>query len=276
MVGGASYRNDAVLVGREEETARLLAAMGQGIEASAATIVVHGEAGIGKTTLVARSIDALQASDPQTIVLRGVCLPLVSLSVPFIGIRSALRGSPRTTSDRLPPLPDLDTSPTRVAVLLDRWIDEVARTHRVVITIDDLQWADQDTLDALLYLAAGPAERPLTILGTIRDEDDTATRAIDQWVADLRRMPRVELIRLGLLDRAGTDAQVSALLNWLPDQSLVEEIFDKTRGHPYLTELTVSGVPPWATHLPPHLPDSVTSAVLGAVRALPPDTQAVL
>ena len=139
----------------------------------------------------------------------------------------------------MPPLPDLDAPPPRVPVVLDRWVEEITRTRRLVLTIDDLQWADQDTLDALLYLAAGPAERPLTLVGPIRDEDDTENRAIDHWVADARRMPRVELLRLGLLDRAGTDAQVTALLGWLPDQSLVEEVFRKTRGHPYLTELTV-------------------------------------
>ena len=277
MVVGASYRDDAVLVGRDRETAQLLAAIGARSDAAAATVIVHGEAGIGKTSLVAASVAALGTSPSDAVVCRGACLPLIALTVPFIGIRSALHRSPRAVSGSgaLPPGPDMDAAPARVPVLLDRWVDEVTRSRRLVIVIDDLQWADHDTLDALLYLVAGPAERPLTLIGTVRDET-AQERVIDQWLADLRRMPRVEIVGLGPLDRAGTDALVSALLGRPPDESLVDEVFAKTRGHPYLTELTLSGVPPDAAHLPPDLPDSVTSAVLGAVRMLSPPAQAVL
>lgn len=278
MVVGASYRNDAVFIGRELETAQLLAAMGHTAEGAAATVIVHGEAGIGKTALVTAAVTAHQSSRPDAVVCRGTCLPLVSLTVPLIGFRSALHPLSRAAIGNvsLPNPPDLDTAPSDVPVLLDRWVNDVTRTRRLVITIDDLQWADQDTLDVLLYLVAGPAERPLTLIGTVRDTDAGRAGSIDQWIADTRRMPRVELIRLGALDRAGTHEHVSALLGSPPDPSLVEEVFDKTRGHPYLTELTVSGVGASDAHLPPDLPDSVTAAVLGTVRKLSSHAQAVL
>ena len=173
MVVGGSYRDDAVVVGRERETAHLLAAVGVGPDATAATVIVHGEAGIGKTALVADCVEALRVSNPDAVICHGACLPLVSLTVPFIGIRSALHRSPRAVigSDLGPPAPDLDASPARVPVLLDRWVDDITRSRRLVIVIDDLQWADRDTLDALLYLVAGPAERALTLIGTVLDSD---------------------------------------------------------------------------------------------------------
>ena len=278
MVAGARYRRNPVLVGRDEELALVRAAVGgQGGRASS-TVIVEGGPGVGKTALVSAGIADVSTHDDAVVVLQGVCLPLASITVPFIGIRSALRGLARTGIDDtvLPPPPDLEDAPTRVPVLLDEWIDRITVRRRLVLTIDDLQWADNDTLDALMYLAAGPDGRPLTLIGTVRSRDRSQARPVDRWIDELGRLPRVELLRLDNLTRGSSAEQMSVLLGWPPDQSLVEDIYDKTRGHPYLTELIVAGLPRGATHLPPDLARTLTSAVLGAVHQLSPDAQVVM
>ncbi|MET1083935.1 MAG: LuxR C-terminal-related transcriptional regulator, partial [Burkholderiales bacterium] len=216
------------------------------------------------------------AGGDAVLVLRGVCLPLVAFTVPFIGFRSALRLPAGVVSATLPSPPDLDDMPARVPVLIDRWLDQITQERHVVLTIDDVQWADQDTLDTLLYLAAGPAARHLAILATVRSPQSEVSGPVDRWIAELRRMPRVEFLGLEPLDRAATAEQVSTLLGWPPDESLVDDVFDKTRGHPYLTELSVAGLSPGSTRLPPDLPESVRSAVLGTFRSLAPDTRTAL
>ncbi|WIM20229.1 MULTISPECIES: LuxR family transcriptional regulator [unclassified Microbacterium] len=278
MVAGARYRSDSVLVGRDRELALLRAALEERESAVSSTVIVEGEPGIGKTTLVSAAVVDLCSTAEDALVLRGACLPLASITVPFIGIRSAVRGLAQTPidDDFLPCPPDLDGAPTRVPVLFDEWIDRITARRRVVITIDDLQWADDDTLDALMYLAAGPDRRPLTLVGTVRSPDGAHERPIDRWLAELYRMPRVEVLHLANLTREDTAEQISALLAWPADQSLVEDVYDKTRGHPYLTELTVANVPPGATHLPRDLPSTLRSAVLDAVRQLPSEAQVVM
>ena len=250
--------------------------MGGVDQVRAVTVLVTGAAGLGKTALVDEAVKEFTAGDRAVLLLRGVCLPLVSFTVPFIGLRSALRLPEGTTPATVPPPPNLDEMPSRLPVMIDRWLDQITQDRHVVLTIDDVQWADQDTLDTLLYLAAGPAARPLAILATIRSPHPEATGSVDRWIAELRRMPRVELLELEPLDRAATAEQVSTLLGWPPDESLVDDVFDKTRGHPYLTELTVAGLARGSTHLPPDLPESVRSAVLGTFRSLEPDTRTAL
>ena len=278
MVAGARYRSGSVLVGRDRELRVFRAALGGAGDRASSNLIVEGEPGIGKTALVSAAIAGVSTLHGDALVLQGVCLPLASITVPFIGIRSALRGlvHPATDDAALPPPPDLDAAPTRVPVLVDEWIDRVTVRRRLVLTIDDLQWADDDTLDALMYLAAGPDGRPLTLIGTVRSLDRSHARPIDRWMAELGRLPRVEVLRLENLTREATAEQISVLLGWPPDQSLVEDIYDKTRGHPYLTELTVAGLPRGVTHLPRDLPSALTSAVLGAVHRLSPDAQAVM
>ena len=276
MVAGARYRNDPVLVGRDADLETLLSLMRGADQIRAVTAVITGAAGLGKTALVAEAVKRFAAGDGAVLLLRGVCLPLVSFTVPFIGLRSALRLPEGTASETVPSPPDLDESPARVPVLVDRWLDKLTQDRHVILTIDDVQWADQDTLDTLLYLAAGPAARHLAILATVRSSQWEAAGPVDRWIAELRRMPRVELLELEPLDRAGTAEQVSTLLGWPPDESLVDDVFDKTGGHPYLTELTVAGLSRGSTQLPPDLPESVRSAVLGTFRSLAPDTRAAL
>jgi DNA-binding CsgD family transcriptional regulator len=278
MVAGASYRSDAVLVGRDPELRRLRAALGVSGDRASYTVIIEGEPGVGKTALVSSAIADASTRDDSALVLQGVCLPLASITMPFIGIRSALRGLALLPGDEatLLPSPDLDDSPTRVPVLIDEWIDRITGWRRLVLTIDDLQWADGPTLDALMYLAAGPNGRPLTLIGTIRSLDGPHPRPVDRWMAQLGRVPRVVVLRLENLTREATAEQVSVLLGWPPDQSLVQDIYEKTRGHPYLTELTVAGLARGVTHLPADLPSTLTSAVLGAVRTLSPDAQAAM
>lgn len=276
MVAGARYRNDPVLVGRDADLRTLLRWMEGVGQVRAVTAVVTGTAGLGKTALVNEAVNRFAADDDAVLLLRGVCLPLVSFTVPFIGLRSALRLPEGATAATVPSPPNLDETPARVPVLVDRWLDQIAQDRHVVLAIDDVQWADQDTLDTLLYLAAGPAARHLAILATVRSSQGEDSGPVDRWIAELRRMPRVELLELEPLDRAGTAEQVSTLLGWPPDESLVDDIFDRTRGHPYLTELTVAGLSRGSTHLPPDLPESVRSAVLGTFRSLAPETRAVL
>lgn len=77
-----------VFAGREAETSEVRRFLEGAIHGTAGTLLVTGEAGVGKTTLVEY---ACAEYGDQMTVLAGGCLPLTNMSVPFLPLRSALR-----------------------------------------------------------------------------------------------------------------------------------------------------------------------------------------
>ena len=250
-----------LLVGRSEELGILGALLDRAHAGESGALIVFGDAGVGKTTLVRQACASLS---PPGTVLYGAALPLASMTVPFLALRAAVR---TTSAEGGEALFVAEPSASNVPVAFDGWLDGLCRDSTVVLAIDDLQWADQSTLDVLMYVLAGPANRRLAVIATVRSDEVGADHPLQRWLADTRRMPRVEQLELGPLDRVGTEAQLTSLIG-VPHQSLVEDVFTHTRGNPYLNRLAVAGVTPAARHLPAELPADLKSAVLQSARRL--------
>jgi DNA-binding CsgD family transcriptional regulator len=149
----------------------------------------------------------------------------------------------------------------KAPALLDDWLHDVAGSAPVVLLIDDLHWADQSTLDVLMYLVAGRSDRHFALLGTVRSESLPDGHPFHRWLADALRLPRVGQLHLQALDRAGTEAQVASLLGTAPHQALVDDVFSHTLGNPYLNILVTEGLAPSARRLPADLPADLRVAV---------------
>jgi predicted ATPase len=132
--------------------------------------------------------------------------------------------------------------------------------------MDDLHWADQSTLDVLMYVLAGLANRRLAVLATIRSGEVTENHPLRRWIADVRRLPGVSELRLDRLDRPATSEQMTGLLGGPPHEALVDQIYARTDGNAYLTTLLARGLPPDAKSLPAGRPSWVMQRrVPGAV-----------
>lgn len=256
----------AELVGREADLTELVGIINNVCAGTARTYLVTGDAGIGKTALVTRAIELVP---PNALVLSGGALPLSSMDVPFLALRSAFRAAEAGTTRPVPPAPALsgDSRPD-VLVLIDEWLTALCRLSPVILTIDDLHWADQSTLDVLMYLVAGPSDRPLGVIGTVRTDEGRAGGTFHRWMTDVRRMPRVDIRPLEPLDRPDTEAQLGRLLDAPPHQSLVTDVFDRSAGNPYLNRLLVAGLTAESRRLPAGFPPDLKSAVLRAWRGL--------
>ncbi|MGO2541378.1 MAG: helix-turn-helix transcriptional regulator [Specibacter sp.] len=249
----------ADIVGRATELDSLGSLLAGAVAGTAGTLVVSGDAGVGKTALVQH---ACASSTFTGWIFAGAALPLSSTTVPFLALRSAFRSAPRFDGDARPTLPKAGEPPHDVPVAVDDWLEELARRRPVVLVIDDLQWADQSTLDVLMYLIAGPADRRLAIIATLRTGEMGDEHPLQSWLADVRRMPRTGWLGLGPLDRLDTEAQLAHLLGAPPHQSLLQEVFHHTAGNAYLNRLVVAGLEPAARHLPAELPADLKGAVL--------------
>jgi DNA-binding CsgD family transcriptional regulator len=224
-------------------------------------LLVTGDAGIGKTALVAEA--CTRVADRADVVW-GTCLPLGSREVRFLPLRAAVRAWAASR--------DLEASPSAATAGLlefDSWLESVCRERPAVLVMDDLQWADQSSLDALMYVLAGPPNRRLAVVGALRNEELPDGHPVRRWLADVRRLPGVRELALQPLDRPATAEQLMGLLGQPPHESLVDEVFARTRGNPYLTVLLARGLPPNTQSLPADLPSSLRDAVTRAWHGLP-------
>ncbi len=255
-----------ILIGREAELAALGEVLDRASHGRSATLLVFGEAGVGKTALVEHAVAGVR---PPTVLLSGACLPLQSISVPLLPLRAASRGSARSQLPQPWPLDRLeaiDNAPS----LLDAWLQDVASSTPVVMLVDDLQWADESTLDVLMYLVAGPADRGFALLATARSQSVPDGHPFHRWLADALRLPRVRQLHLQGLDRASTEAQLASLLGTSPHLTLVDDVFSHTLGNPYLNILMAEGVEPTARKLPDDLPADLRVAVRRTWHSLSP------
>jgi DNA-binding CsgD family transcriptional regulator len=248
-------------VGRSDELAELASVLDAVRSGRGRAVLVTGDAGVGKTRLVQRA--AAQAEG--FLVLTGTCLPLSSLSVPLLPLRSALAAV--AVAQR----PALDGTGQGAAEEFDRWLELACAQQPVALVVDDLQWADPATLDVLMWVIAGLAPRRLAVLATVRRGEAGLGHPLHRWTADVRRMPGFTQLSVGPLDLDETRDQVAGVLGDVPHDRLVHEVFDRTGGNAYLTQLLVTGLSATATGLGDGaLPEDLSAAVLRAWHLLSP------
>jgi DNA-binding CsgD family transcriptional regulator len=256
---GEAPPESGVLAGRAGDVEQVLGLVNDAVGGRSGGLLVVGEAGVGKTSLVRRV--CADAGDA-VVTLWGTCLPLLSTTVPFLPLTAAIRDWAHT---QVAPDPAVWRAEGRgsgdAPSAFDAWLGELCARQPVLLVVDDLQWADQSSLDVLMYVLAGPQRRRLAVVTTIRERDTGHRHDLRRWLADVRRLPRVRELRLAPLDRVATGQLLAGRLGGPPHESLIEEVFARSRGNAYLATLLVRDLPGNATCLPPGLPGQLREAV---------------
>lgn len=240
-----------VFVGRVDEVGELGSALASARAGTGQAVLITGDAGVGKTRLAQYAATRARDFD----VLTGTCLPLSTLNVPLLPLRLMV-GHP------------LGSDP---AEEFDTWLGARCAEQPVALVLDDLQWADQATLDVLMWLVAGLPARRLALLMTVRRGEVGPDHPLARWLSDVRRLPGFAELPLPPLDVEETRAQLRGLLGDEPHDSLIREVHGRTGGNAYLNELLVAGLPPTAPSLGDGtLPGDLVSAVLRPWHQLSP------
>ena len=292
MIGVMPTRvSSPVLIGRDAELRALIAAWEAAVDGRPSTVLVGGEAGIGKSRLVGELGRA--AREAGGVVLEGACVSLGDdEGLPLAPIADALRSLAR----QLPPedvqdvvgsagpalarlVPELggtiDTSDaaTRPDWVQARMLEAVLSVlHRlgdrqpILLLIEDLHWADRSTRDVIAFIARTARTERLLVVGTYRTDEIHRRHPIRPWLAEMERTPRVERLTL---ERLGTQALadlVDAIRALPPDERLLRTIADRSEGNPfYVEELLAAG----ATESGDALPSDLKEVLLSRVAALP-------
>jgi DNA-binding CsgD family transcriptional regulator/tetratricopeptide (TPR) repeat protein len=243
------------LVGRGAEVSRLRRLLSEAAAGESRAVVVHGEAGVGKTRLVREVVAGQDAR-----VLWGTCVHFGASTLPFAPLVAALR----------PCLPgvDEDLEQARLIPVLDAALERLSTERPTVLVVDDLHWADVSSLDALAYVVASFRGQRLAVIATCRDEHRPDGHPLHAWLADLRRMAGFEELQLDRLDLAGTERLVAQVGGGPRDLELVAEVHERSGGNPYLAELLVRDLPADARHLPDTSPVILTQALTARWHAL--------
>ena len=271
----------AKLSGRAGERARLLDVVRAGLGGSPRAVLVHGEAGIGKTTLVRNVCE--QAAGDGAQVLWGQSLRFGAVEAMYHPLVLALEGwlgeaddAGRASVVEAVPgaaliLPSLGASPTQghsmLMMVVDALLGRVIARGPTVLVVDDVQWADPATWDALSFLVAGFGHQRLALLTTHRDEA-AVSDLFQHWLGNVRRLPGTEELVLTRLDEDATTDQITVLLGRPPEPLLVEKVFEKSRGNPYFSELLVRRGDLGSAELPEDLPEELSQALLDAWRSM--------
>ena len=254
---GRARSTAPVLVGRATQQRVLRTALDGAAAGDPVCIVIHGEAGVGKTRLVREVVAAGDAE-----VLWGSCVRFGASMVPFAPLLTALRGF----------LPDA-TDPResgRLLTMIASTIGALTECRSTVLVVDDLHWADLSSLDALAYLVAGFRQERLAIIATCRDEPPPDGHPLLGWLADMRRMPSFVELSLDRFELHETEQLVEELLESVADLDLVADIHARADGNPYLIELLVADLPAGAHALPPGAPNRLAEALTAMWHRLDP------
>lgn len=228
-----------------------LAAVRRHLESGTGLLLVTGEAGIGKTTLV----EAAAATSP-TFVAVGHCLPL-SMQVPLMPLvdvlarviavddgqwcKEALQECPayaRAALARLlPELGDGAPVPEELArqhlfTVVGRFLSTLAGRRPFSVLFEDLHWADSETLDLLEHLLASPTTA--TVTGTWRTDDPTVSRAHGEWLTRVERLAATSEITLSTLTADETKEQLF-LDGGIEDPATAARIHARSGGNPLFT-----------------------------------------
>jgi class 3 adenylate cyclase/tetratricopeptide (TPR) repeat protein len=274
LPGRLAVRPAVGVVGREAEMQTMTdaakrVASGDGSE----VLLISGEAGLGKTTLVAEA--ARSAFDSGACVVFGHCEE--DLATPYQLFAEALGhyvthapkdqllahiGAHGTELSRLVPalasrIPDLPPSKavdsdTERYLLFAAVVGLLATTSQhqpVVLVLDDLQWADKGSLLLLHHLAASDVPMRLLIVGTYRDSELSNAHALVETLASLRRLGGVTRIEMVGFDDTGVMALMEAAAGHRLDEDVVglaHAIYRETDGNPFfvsevLRNLTETG-----------------------------------
>jgi ATP/maltotriose-dependent transcriptional regulator MalT len=304
MARVATRVSSPLFIGRQAELATLTRALDRAANGVASTILIGGDAGIGKSRLVAE-ISAGAAGS--FLVLEGGCVSLGdSGGLPFAPIVEALRRLPTmlaadetdglggidalrspATAELGRLVPELGSAAAPEVGTFDRpeWIQArifeglltllrtLGERRPVVLILEDLHWADGSTRDVTSFLARNARTERLVVIGTYRTDELHRRHPLRPWLSEMERLPRVERISLTRFGRAEIDALVAAILDHVPPVGLVDSVARRTEGNPFFVEeLLASGAEQHGDSLPQTLRD----VLLARLTSLSEETQRVL
>jgi DNA-binding CsgD family transcriptional regulator len=283
----------SALVGRADQLSALRAALAQAGGGEPRTVLVGGEAGVGKSRLVSEF--ARDAERAGARVLTGGCLELGADGLPFAPFTSVLRelvrdlgadgvagllpsGAARELARLLPEFGepggpgDAGAARARLFEQMLILLEQLADRGPLAMIVEDGHWADRSTRDLLEFLIRNQRMiEGLLIVVTYRSDELHRTHPLRSLLAELGRVSWVTRIELRRLSRGETDELVAQITGRTPREDAASAIYRRTEGNPLFVEALIGDGEPGAG-----LPESLRDLLVAGVRRLPEQSQEVV
>ncbi len=280
-----------VFVGREAELAGLAEAFEQARNNTSATVLLGGEAGVGKSRLI--GCFAERAADDGAHVLIGGCVELSTEGLAYAPFTAAIRqlvresGAEEVASllpgraarDLARLLPEFgepsgdvetDTARARLFEQILTLLERLAERRPVILIIEDIHWADRSSRDLIAFLSRNLRTAPVLMILTYRSDDLHRQHPLRPVLAELGRVDGVVRLDLPRLTRDEVAAQMAGILGTTPEFARVGQVFERSEGIPLFVEALVECGGDCS------FPDSLHDLMIGTVEQLPDETQRIL
>jgi DNA-binding CsgD family transcriptional regulator/tetratricopeptide (TPR) repeat protein len=231
------------IVGRTATLDHLAAALGAAGRGRGSTVLVRGDAGIGKTAVVAEF--GRRARAQGWTVLVGNCIDLLGAGVPYLPMAEALRSlgdtarpGSRLSRGLLSGGADLAGPDPQARLFADvrALLDELSAKAPVLLVLEDLHWADASTLDLFSYLAHSVTGSRVLVLVTYRSDESLPDQPLQRLTTGLLRTRKATAVDLGPL----TEDELVALLDRITatrvPTELARTIYERSEGNPFFAE----------------------------------------
>jgi predicted ATPase/DNA-binding CsgD family transcriptional regulator len=273
------------IVGRAEQRAQLSRTLDDVIDDGSRFVIIGGDAGAGKTTVVEAFVADLfgPLADRKAQLIRGQCVPMGSEGLPYAPIVGALRdmvtqhgreqilewaGAGRQALGVL--LPDFGAAPAEpddtirlqlfetITMLLER----ASENGPLVVIMEDIHWADESTRHVLRFLARALTDAPVMIIATYRSDELTRRHPLRPFLAEVGRFPGTVRIDLPGLDRSEVAELLTQLMERRPSNVVIDLVYKRSEGIPYFVEELTRSAARGCIDMPDTLRDALNVRVL--------------
>jgi DNA-binding SARP family transcriptional activator len=291
---------DPPLLGREIELARLHAALAASRVGDGSLLVIHGEAGIGKSRLIAELVSAADREGVRVVVGHayegerelpfGLWVDAIRQTLATSTLAALSGLSPESRSELARLVPELDESrPSppegpgnhrRLFEAVVALVHRLAADRPLLFVLEDLHWADESSLRLLAFLSHRLHGHRVSCLLSVRDEDLVDAPDVESRLEEIAASPR---LTLGPLTRSDTAALVGAIgragAGPADVAALTERVWAVSEGNPLLAvEATRAYGESRDVEVPAggSLPDRIRGLVAGRLRRVSEPARAVL
>jgi DNA-binding CsgD family transcriptional regulator len=254
-------------VGRLGELVALERASHEAAEQHPVVVLLGGDSGVGKTRLVREFEQRMSDSEAEDVlVLRGEAVEEADGELPYAPLIGALRPLVRGRDPALEALgrgarsqlaallPGIDEEPAvadrndpsaqlRLFEALLELVDLLSEDRVLVVTLEDLHWADRSTRTFVDFLARGLRTERVMLLLSYRTDELHRRHPLRSLLAELQRLDRVQRIQLEPFDRLELAEALADILGEAPSEQLVDRLYMRSEGNPlYTEELLAAGL----------------------------------
>ena len=289
---GGVARSTTPLVGRAAELATVLSAVDRAAAGESSVIVLDGDAGVGKTRLLAELLD--ETARRGVLSLIGHCVDLGDAPPPYLPFTEAFG---RLAADHPELVEHLLAEHPAIARLLPRhgprergtddrvergelfesvlgFLEVLARDQPLLVIVEDVHWADQATRDLLGFLFTRLQNHPITMLVSFRSDDLHRRHPLRPTLAQWARLPAVARLHLDPLGSDDVRRLVRALQPGPVKEMDLQRIVTRADGNAFFAEELVAATEQCPD--PGQLPWQLADLLLVRLDRLSPEAREVV